>query len=444
MSGTGFAHRALYGWISEYANRPLPGVWPQIPLDDEILTDLDGYFDLCREVGYNEVGFWGLFVDRRWPTDIVSAVDADRRARVQRLLDAAHARGLKVMCGLGLYSWGFEAIIEANPHLSRGNHQAMCPSVAESHVWMDRITDFVMAFEIDGLNMQSADQGRCPCDDCKPLSNVEYHARLNIRVAQYIHERWPGRTLWMDNWGCPFSDPNELPHLAAMSEHVSYITDQNNSAQRAGAAYRRQLIGALHCDFGTLAGRSIWPPQRWPRDKWFVPTTLTNVGYIRALRADGARAVEQFVTTLANPSGEISLRFMGRLLSEPEADPARLLEEAVTVTYEPRDSGTRDGLVDIVKRTEEAYFAHAPSPGGSDIGLDEIDGGLFPKEEPSEERYLRRMSGENLAAYRDAIAGATADFEKLRAGIGRTEKADLTARCFATVGADVARLQAAQ
>ena len=65
MPATGFTHRALYGWISEFANRPLPGVWPQIPLDDQILADLEAYFDLCQDVGYTEVGFWGLFVDRR-------------------------------------------------------------------------------------------------------------------------------------------------------------------------------------------------------------------------------------------------------------------------------------------------------------------------------------------------------------------------------------------
>jgi hypothetical protein len=444
VSGTGFAHRALYGWISEYANRPLPGVWPQIPLDDEILRDLDGYFDLCRDVGYNEIGFWGLFVDRRWPADIASAVDDDRRARVQRLLDAAHSRGLKVVSGLGLYSWGFEAIIEANPHLSRGNHQAMCPSVPESHVWMDRVLDFVLGFEIDGLNMQSADQGRCPCEECAPLSDVAYHARLNTRVAEYINARWPGKTLVMDNWGCPFSDPDQRPHLVAMSQQLSYIIDQSNSAQRAGTDYRKELVAALHCDFGTLAGRSIWPPQRWPRDKWFVPATVTNVDYIRALQAAGGRAVEQFVTTLANPSGEVSLRFMGRLLADPSADPDRLLGEAVEATYQPRDPGTRRGLMDVVRAAEHAFFTYSHPPAGTDTGLIEIDGGLFPKEEPSEERYLRRMSEENLAAYGDAIAAAARNFEKLRAGIRPQQKADLTARCLATVLADVARIRAQQ
>ena len=34
-----FTHRTLTGWIGEYVCRPLPGPWPQIPLDDEALED---------------------------------------------------------------------------------------------------------------------------------------------------------------------------------------------------------------------------------------------------------------------------------------------------------------------------------------------------------------------------------------------------------------------
>ena len=44
--GSGFTHRMLTGWISEFVNRPLPGQWPQIPLDDGTLRDFEDYFDL--------------------------------------------------------------------------------------------------------------------------------------------------------------------------------------------------------------------------------------------------------------------------------------------------------------------------------------------------------------------------------------------------------------
>jgi hypothetical protein len=435
----GFDHRMLYGWISEFANRALPGVWPQIPLDDGILADFDSYFDLCEEAGYNEVAIWGLCVDRQWPLDIRSAVDADRRARIVRLVDAAHRRGVKVYAGIGVYSWGFDAIVRAHPHLSRTNVHAMCPSVPDSHAWMERVVDFVVgSFDFDGLNMQSADQGRCTCPDCAGLGDMEYHARLYARVARYIHGRWPGRTLVMDNWGLDLSDPSDLSDLVAVSGLLGYAIDTGDSAGRAGRPYRRKLAAELACPFGTLAGLSVWPPQRWPREKWFLPTTLTNVDYLRGLYEDGGRAAEQFVTTLANPSGEVSLRFMGRLLCDVSADPEALLREAVAATYDPSGEAVLDGLVGVVRLAEAAYFDCSGREPGADLFF--IDGGLTPAQDPSPETYLRDMSRAGRAEYGAAIARAAGEFDKLRPDIRRTAKADLTARCFETVLADVARL----
>ena len=436
-----FTHRTLTGWISEYAGRPLPGAWPQIPLDDDTLSDFEAYFDLCRDSGYNEVVIWGFFVDRRWPVDISSCIDGKRRGRIHRVLGAAHARGLKAHCGLGLYSWGFDAIIEAHPHLSRDNPRVMCPSVPEPREWMEKVIDFVMdRFAFDGLNMQSADNGRCTCSDCGSLSTVEYHARLNLDVARYIHAKWPDKCLIMDNWGCPFSNPSDLSHLVPMSEEMGYVIDHNNSAMEAGRGYRKALAQALACPFGTLAGRSVWPPQRWSRDKWFLPTTLSNVDYVRDLYEDGARAAEQFATTRVNPSDEITLRFMGGLLSDVNADPEKLLRAAVEATYEPVDAVTLDGLVEVVRTAERAYIDRSGRDLASRTGLIYVDGGLMPKEDPSPETYLLDMSPADRAAYAEAIAGIAADFDRLRSGVGQREKADLTAQCFQTVLADARRI----
>lgn len=440
-----FMHRTLIGWISEFVHRPLPGQWPQIGLDDETLSDLESHFDLASEAGYNEVVIWGFCAGRRWPLDIVSSVDDDRRARIQRALDAAHARGLKVHAGLGIYSWGFDEIIEANPHLSRGNPHAMCPSVPESRVWMEKVAEFVFSFAFDGLNMQSADQGRCTCDECQALSDVAYHSRLNAQVADYVRARWPGKTLIMDNWGCPFGDPEQLPNLVEMSKRLDYIVDHNNSvAAAAGRGYRRKLIAALACPFGTLAGVSVWPPQRWAADKWFLPTTLLNTDYVRALHEDGARAVEQFATRLANPSGEVSLRFMGALLSNVHADPHALLADAVERTYGTRDAATREGLSGLVAEAERAYFRHSGRDLSSFTGLLYVDGGLMPRQEPSPETYLLDMPAGELAAYGATMGRLAEDFEKLRPGIAAVEKAHLTARCFQSVLADTRRVAAAK
>ncbi|MFH1568723.1 MAG: hypothetical protein ABIL09_12060, partial [Gemmatimonadota bacterium] len=358
----GFVHRTLTGWISEYVSRPLPGAWPQIPLDDETLADFGRHFDLCRESGYTEVVVWGPFVDRRWPLDLAACVAGDRGERVLRLIEAAHARGLQIHCGLGLYSWGFEAVIAAFPEVCRTNRRVMCPAVPAAWEWMVRVLDFVLQFPFDGLNLQSADQGRCECAACVELTTVEYHARLNGRVADYVRRRWPGRCLIVDGWGCPFDEPEGLPALAEMSRRVSYVIDPDSSAERLGADFRRRLIGALQCPCGTLAGRSPWPPQRWARHRWFAPATLANAGYVRQLHRDGGRAAEQFATTLANPSGEVTLRFMGALLAGVEADPEALLRRAVEATWEPRTTAALDGMVEVVRAAEEALFRRLAVP----------------------------------------------------------------------------------
>ena len=433
-----FVHRTLLGWISEFVNRPLPGVWPQIPLDDETIGDFEDYFDLCRDCGYNEVVIWGFFVDRRWPIDVASCVDEERRERIYRVLEAGHVRGLEIHSGLGLYSWGFDAIIETHPELSRTNRVVMCPSVPEAREWMERVVDFVMEFPFDGLNMQSADNGRCECEDCKELSTIAYHARLNAGAARYIHGRWPGKRLIVDNWGCPFSDPEGLSYLAAMGKDVGYVIDHNNSASEAGEGFRRRLAQALDCPFGTLAGRSVWPPQRWPQHRWFLPTTLVNVEYVKGLYADGGRAAEQFVTSLANPSGEVTLRFMGKLLADVEGDAEGMLRAAVKETYEPRDEVTLDGLVEVVRDAEEAYFGNADVP---EVGLFYVDGGLTCEQEPNPAVYLERMSEGERKDYARGIAECAAIFAKIEDGIGQRGKAELTARCLQTVREEAERLE---
>ena len=432
-----FTHRALLGWISEFVNRTLPGKWPQIPLDDETLDDLKGYFDLCRDSGYNQVVMWGLFVDRRWPLDIASCVDVERRRRIDRVIDLAHERDLMILSGMGIYSWGFDGIIEAYPDLSKDNRRVMCASVPEAWDWMTRVIDFAMGqFDLDGLNMQSADNGRCTCDKCRELSTAEYHATLNRRVADYIHAHWPNKCLVMDNWGCPFSEPDDLPHLADLSHHLCYMMDHNNSAMQAGRHHRRRLIDHVVCPYGTLAGHSVWPPQRWRNDRWFLPTTLSNVSYVRDLYADGARAVEQFVTTQANPSGEITLRFMGKMLANVNADAEQLLRESVEQTYLPRNTATLDGLVEIVQQAEKSYFQHSGRNLGDYVGLIYLDGGLMHSEEPNPPTYLLDMPGPDLAAYSSQIEKLAVIFDRLRPGIGAKTKADLTVTSLQTILAD--------
>ena len=172
-----FRHRGYLGWVTDLASEPDPTAsWPSMRLDDALLDDYSRTFDLMKDLGFNEISIWGLYVARSWPIDIESAVAPARGARVEKLIDEAHKRGIRVLSGLGVYSWGFDEIIHVHPDLSRGNGQAMCASLPAAWEWMRKVIDFVFSrFPIDGVSMQSADQGRCRCEQCKAHTDAEYH-----------------------------------------------------------------------------------------------------------------------------------------------------------------------------------------------------------------------------------------------------------------------------
>jgi hypothetical protein len=192
-----FDHRGYLGWITDLAtDADTRAPWPSMRLDERLFKDYRQTFALMRQIGFNEISVWGLYVSRAWPVDIRSAVSPDRGALVEKLIASAHENGIRAYSGLGVYSWGFEEIIRANPKLSRGNPQAMCASEPQSWAWMQKVVDFVFErFPIDGVSMQSADQGRCRCDQCRTFTDAEYHALLNVRVADYIGAAGPRRRL---------------------------------------------------------------------------------------------------------------------------------------------------------------------------------------------------------------------------------------------------------
>src|SRR5262245_40166404 len=111
---TAYRYRIAFGaWINDMRSRPLPlAQWPAPHLDDETIEGVVRAMDLQARSGFQMLDVWGLFATYGWPPDIVSAVDRDRRRRIQRLLRAARERGLRLALGLGVYSWGYDRILE--------------------------------------------------------------------------------------------------------------------------------------------------------------------------------------------------------------------------------------------------------------------------------------------------------------------------------------------
>src|SRR5690242_2535989 len=101
-------------------------------LDEAMQADYERAFALQARWGLDHIIIWGIFVGRAWPLDMERPVPPPRMAAARRLIEAAHRHGVKVLAGLGVYSWGFEEIIRARPDLSAGNPRALCASNPES------------------------------------------------------------------------------------------------------------------------------------------------------------------------------------------------------------------------------------------------------------------------------------------------------------------------
>lgn len=101
-----YNHRTAFGcWINDMRNQAMPREnWPYGVLDDQAVDSITGCLDLQRQAGFNEFCVFGLLATRDWPMDISSAASANRRQKMNKILKAAHERGIKVNYGLGVYS----------------------------------------------------------------------------------------------------------------------------------------------------------------------------------------------------------------------------------------------------------------------------------------------------------------------------------------------------
>jgi hypothetical protein len=439
-------YRAYYGWITDVASRARYGPWPATGLDASLLADYETSFALQRRLGLDVAVIWGLFVSREWPADLPARPDAgaaqpetEREAGVRRLLDAAHRHGIRVLAGLGVYSWGFEAIIRAHPELSAGNPRALCASVPEAWDWQRRVIDRTLTrAEVDGVGLQSADQGRCPCPRCARWGDLEYHARLTARVTAYVKERWPGKLVNVNTWGVSTEDPADLPHLVEMARGADYLVDVFGGVARRDPGYRRRVVAALDgigVAYGTNGGISVRPPQHWQRYRWFIPTLREPARHLAGLAADGGRAAELFDRVQANSGDGVSLCVHAHLLRAPTRPVEAILEEVLGELYRPRSATAGADLVALFLEAERAFLARWRSPlPGAPIYLERLGG-----DRPGEPQYLtRHMAPEALSGYERELLALREAADRLVPEVGAGEKLRLVDHCLDGMLGDVA------
>lgn len=379
-------------------------------LDEALLADYRETFDLMRRFSLDNLCVWGLYVSRAWPVNLASAVSPERGRMVTRLIDMAHAKNLRVISGLGVYSWGFDEILRANPGLMKGNSHAMCGSEEASWEWMRKVIDYVFTrFPIDGVSMQSADQGRCTCERCSRYSATEYHVRLNVRCAEYIRSRWPKKLVAVSGWGMRFEDPASLPHLIKLGRHIDYLIDVRDSSRQADPSQRKRLIGQLSCAFGTIGGPQVEPPQHWARDRWFLPTIRSAATHIEELYGDGGRACEWFYHILANPGDELTTWVVASTLADTATSWRKHLADAVESIYNVSKPTTRDGLAEAFLAAEDAYAGYLPAGFCGTISMEP----LVSSEAGPPVYITRRLTARQRHSYSTDLSRIRSQFEKL-------------------------------
>ena len=430
-----FRYRGYLGWIVDLDSRAEPTApWPSIRLDQNLLDQYRDTFPLLHRLGFNEAVVWGIYVGRSWPLDIKSAITPERAKLVNELIDAAHKHELKLIAGLGVFDWGFEELIKTYPALGPTNPRAMCASNPDAWGWMEKVTDFVFTrFPIDGVSMQSADQGRCSCEKCSRYSDSEYHSRINVRLTNYIRAHYPNKLVAVAGWGMKFEDPASLPFMKSMSENIDYLIDVVDSAGDRSRDYRRQAIGEVKCAWGTIGGPLVEPPLHYQRDRWFLPTPRTQGEHLTALAADGGRACEYFFHIRANPGDEVTLHVAGKLLNNIDTPWQTYLRSTLEELYAVSRPSTVDALFELFSRSETAYMSRIKKFGSGDISLEPLNEAFA-----GPPIYLtKRLTPDGRTAYSSDLLSIAEGFRKLRADIPDKTRIDLILRCLDNVQKDL-------
>ena len=352
-------HRGYLGWINDLGSKPRTfEAWPSITIDSQLIADYDQTFAFMHDHHMNEITIWGFFTNSAWDTSITGTITAGRADTVRLLIKKAHAQGVKVLSGMGVYSWGFDKIIAAHSELTdASNRQVMCLSNPAAWNWQKKVIDFIFTFSLDGVSMQSADKGRCACARCSKYSDLEYHSILNDSCAAYIKRTYHEKIVGINTWGMSLTNKNDLPFIKTMTRHADFLTDVSEGVLDNGRAYRKEFIQAIApCAYGTIGNPGIEPPMHWERNRWFIPRLYHPIDRLKELIADGGRAVENYMCFLNNPGDEAAIHVKAAIEFNPAASKDSLVRFEIQEIYKPNDNAALDSLVALFLGAENAFY----------------------------------------------------------------------------------------
>lgn len=383
-------HNILSSHVGWVASRPGQSPYPA-EISEELLRDWQHYFPYMREAGFNEVGIF-CFLTYNLPVPLgvgtkgIGAhandirITQDQVRRCREMIRAAHASGVKLYYGLGLYSWNVSDIRDAYPEMSPGGRVlcGMYPGdqargIPASQQLMKDAVDFIVRElpELDGWWLTSGDHGRCTCPGCNRRfgpgvrGNVEYFLATDIPIIRHIREKYPRMTIAycteVMNEG--IEEPGNFDILRQLAGACDLYLWGN--LQKEPDATVRRLVEACPRT-GVYFYQRPWqstPPTTQERDGWFMPNAVNPLGRDMHRR----RAVIPWAGLMActlpkdNPADELSMRFMTRMMDEPDRDPTTVYRELLQAWYAPRTQGALDELLLVFTEAEDAFRQRWPS-----------------------------------------------------------------------------------
>jgi hypothetical protein len=398
-------------------------------MDKALIDDYEETLGFLQQSGMNEITLWGLFTNSYWEPEIDKTIDAERLKKVREVISDAHQHRIKILCGLGVYSWGFNKIIKEHPEMKCPcNEEVMDPAKPESWEWQKKVLDYLTDnFEFDGFSLQSADRGRCTCGEYKNASSLEYHALLNQKVVDYIHSKKENYIIGISGWGMNLGNPSDLKSVVKMTKNVDYLIDVEESALKAGKSYRSELIKAIApCVYGSTGTPNIEPIQALPRDQYFVPTFKRSCQRIRELYNDGGRACETYVRTRGNIGDEVTIEVIASILNDPGKETYLALKETLKRIFQPSDATALKDLSTIFNKAEDAFFDN--TSGDKEVIQ------LMPRNNTTpSSRYLKDMSASSRARYQIEMKGIYYRIIRIKDKIKNQEKYQALLKCLGNV-----------
>jgi hypothetical protein len=431
----GFLHRGYLGWMIDLSRTECHDVWPSVKLDSAMIADYEETLDFLQRSGMNEITLWGLFTNKYWEPDVEKTINSSRKPLIDDVIKMAHMRKIKVILGMGVYSWGFDKILQEHPELGCScNAHVLDWSNPKSWGWQKKVFDYTIDnFEFDGISMQSADLGRCNCGESAKMTDMEYHAAINQKAVEYIRSKKPHYIIGISGWGMNFGDPKDLKDIQEMTKGVDYLIDVEETSLKEGRKYRQKLIKAIApCQFGNTAVPNVEPIQRLPRNAYFVPTLFHACQNLKDIFADGGLACETYARTRGNPGDEVTVEVIAKILSNPEMDNMKALTEVIKTLYRPLDAATLSDLANIYQEAENAFFMNSRKLGMNEFCKDIIL--LIPRDGTGiADSFLKNMDELSRLAYRKTIRSLADRVKQIKSKVGNQDEINLLSECLQNI-----------